>query len=151
MPPHPHSTRRRIPSPARRGQATVEIALVMLAVLLCLAGLLVVHRIVDARLQVETLARETARVMGEAGSYDEALAAGEARFRAVAAGLTLDPARLTVRPEAEPAFGRDGLVGATVTYRVPLGGLPSFGLGEPTVSADARQPVQRFGSRPPAP
>src|SRR5688500_19050117 len=72
------------------GQASVEVALVLPALVLCLAGLLALHRIIDARLQVETLARETARVMGEAASYEGALAAGERRYRQVAAGLALD-------------------------------------------------------------
>ena len=74
----PHRiTGRRITAPARRGhaarpgQALVETALVLLTLVLCAAGVLTIHRIVDARLQVETLARETARVMGEAASYPD--------------------------------------------------------------------------------
>ena len=131
----------------RRGQALVETALVMMSLLLCLAGVLTVHHIVDARLQVETLARETARVMGEAASYEEALATCYLRSRAVAAGLTVDPARLTVVPAVGPAFARGSVVTVTVSYRLDLGRLPSFGLGDPAVTATARQPVQRFGSR----
>ena len=114
---------------------------------MCAAGVLTIHRIVDARLQVETLARETARVMGEAASYPEALAAGAARAEGVAAGLTLASDRLAIAPDADPAFPRGSVVTVTVSYRVDLGGLPSFGLGEPVVAATARQPVQRFGSR----
>ena len=66
----------------------------------------------------------------------------------MAAGLTLAPERLTVAPAADPAFPRGSVVAVTVSYRVDLGGLPSFGLGEPVVAATARQPVQRFGTPP---
>ena len=139
----------RRPHGTHAGQALVETALVLTSLLLCLAGVLTIHRLIDARLQVETLARETARVMGEARSSEAATAAGEARARAVAAGLTLAPDRLTVTPAADPAFGRGSVVAVTVSYRVDLGGLTPFGLGEPVVVATARQPVQRFGSRGP--
>ena len=146
----PHRrTSRRCPASGRAhaGQALVETALVLMSLLLCLAGVLTVHRIVDTRLQVETLARETARVMGEAASYEEALATGYVRSRAVAAGLTLDPARLVIVPAVDRAFARGSVVTVTVSYRLDLGRLPSFGLGDPAVTATARQPVQRFGSR----
>lgn len=150
-PPEPRRPVRRLPAwrraRGRAGQASVETALLLPAVILCLVGFLVAHQLIDARLQVETLARETARVMGEAGSVDEALARGDRRFRQVAAGLTLAPERLTVTPEVEPGLPRGSLVVVTVTYQVALGGLlpanPAL-----TVSATARQPVQRFGSRP---
>jgi len=131
------------------GQAAVEVALVLPALVLCLAGLLAVHRIIDARLQVETVARETARVMGEAGSYEAALAAGERRFHQVAAGLALDPDRLGLALAADPAFARGSLARATVEYRVPLATLP-LGLGEPVVTATVVQPVQLYGARRPA-
>jgi hypothetical protein len=133
---------------ARPGQATVEVALVMVAIVACLTGLLVVHRVIDARLQAETLAREVARVMGEAGSYEQALAAGGRRLEEVAAGLSLERDRRGVAHAADPAFARGSVVSVTVSYQVPLGGLTPGGLGEPTVSATARQPVQLFGSRP---
>lgn len=135
-------------SQARAGQAAIETALLLPAIVLCLVGLLLAHRIIDARLQVETLARETARVMGEAGSVDEALARGDRRFQQVVAGLTLAPERLTVTPEVEPGLPRGSLVVVTVTYRLSPGGLLPAN-PELTVSATARQPVQRFGSRPP--
>lgn len=131
---------------ARAGQAFVETALVLTSLLLALFGLLAVHTIIDARLQVETLARETARVMGEAASYEQALAAGNGRFQAVAAGLTLEPARLSVTHAADPGFARGSLVSVTVTYRLPLAGLP-LDLGDQTITATARQPVQLYGSR----
>lgn len=130
------------------GQASVETALLLPAIVLCLVGFLAVHRIVDARLQVETLARETARVMGEAGSPEAALAAGDRRYQQVVAGLTLTPERLTVTPVLEPGLPRGSLVVVTVAYQVSLGGLLPTS-PELTVSATARQPVQRFGSRPP--
>ena len=63
----------------------------------------------------------------------------------MAAGLTLAPERLTVTPDFAPGLPRGSLVVVTVTYQVALGGLlpatPAL-----TVSATARQPVQRFGS-----
>ncbi|MCC6629016.1 MAG: pilus assembly protein [Chloroflexi bacterium] len=132
----------------RRGQASLEVALALPALVLCLAGLVAVHCVVDARLQAETLAREAARVMGEAPSYPAALAAGERRFREVAAGLALEPDRLDLTLEADPAFARGSVARATVSYRAPLARLP-FGLGEPTLIAVAAQPVQRYGSRRP--
>ena len=131
------------------GQASVEVALVLPALVLCLAGLLAVHRIIDARLQVETLARETARVMGESASYEGALAAGQWRFHQVAAGLALDSDRLGLALTADPAFARGSLARATVEYRVPLAALP-LGLGEPVVTATVVQPVQLYGARRPA-
>lgn len=131
----------------RAGQASVETALLLPAVILCLVGFLVAHQLIDARLQVETLARETARVMGEAGSEDEALARGDRRFRQVAAGLTLAHDRLTVTPELDPDLPRGSLVVVTVSYQLVVGGQSSAAPAL-TVSATARQPVQRFGSRP---
>jgi hypothetical protein len=128
------------------GQALTETALLIVLFLVPLYGVLVAHRLVDTHLQVATVAREAARVMAEAPSAEAALAAGTERTTAVLAGLTLRSERLTVRLDPGP-FSRAGLVSAEARYRVDLRGLPLFGLPDPIISHEVRQPVQVHASR----
>lgn len=130
----------------RAGQALTETALLISLFLMPVYGVLVAHRLVDAHLQVATVAREAARVMAEAPSAEAALAAGTDRTAAVLAGLTLRSERLTVRLDPGP-FTRTSLVSADVRYRVDLRGLPLFGLPDPVISHEIRQPVQVHASR----
>src|SRR5262245_47572834 len=104
------------PGRARAGQALVETALLILLFLVPLYGVVAVHRLVDAHLQVATIAREAARVMAEAPSAEAALAAGQDRAAAVAAGLTLRADRLAVTLDPGP-FDRSGVVSATARCR----------------------------------
>ena len=117
-----------------------------LFVLLIYGGLLF-HQIIDARQQIATLARETARVMAEAPSAEAAVAAGRARAAGVLVGLSLRPQRLTVQVDPGTFAREDGVVSATVHYRVDLLGIPLVGLGEPVISETARYRVQRYGNR----
>ena len=128
------------------GQALTETALLIGLFLLPLYGILVTHRLVDAHLQAATVAREAARVMAEAPSAEVALAAGRTRTLAVVIDLGLRPERLTVTLDPG-AFDRAGTVSATVRYRVDLRGIPLFGLPDPVISNQVRQPVQMHASR----
>ena len=130
----------------RAGQALTETALLIGLFLLPLYGILVTHRLVDAHLQAATVAREAARVMAEAPSAEVALAAGRTRTLAVVIDLGLRPERLTVTLDPG-AFDRAGTVSATVHYRVDLRGIPLFGLPDPVISNQVRQPVQVHASR----
>ena len=134
------------PARARAGQALVETAMLIALFLVSFYGVLAVHRLVVARLQVATIAREAARVMAEAPSAEAALAAGQDRTAAVAVGLTLRPDRLTVTLDPGP-FDRTGVVRATARYRVDMRGLPLFGLPDPVVDDRAVQPIQVHASR----
>ncbi len=130
----------------RAGQALTETALLIGLFLLPLYGILVTHRLVDAHLQAATVAREAARVMAEAPSGEMALTAGRTRTLAVVIDLGLRPERLTVTLDLG-AFDRTGTVSATVHYRVDLRGIPLFGLPDPVISNQVRQPVQVHASR----
>lgn len=131
---------------ARAGMALTETALLISLFLIPIYGILVIHRLFDAHLQIATVAREAARVMAEAPSAEVAVAAGQARTVAVTAGLSLKPERLVVTLAPGP-FDRAGLVTATANYRAELRGIPLFGLPDPTIATTVRQPIQVYGSR----
>jgi Flp pilus assembly protein TadG len=97
-----------------RGQATVELALVLPVVIMLLLAVVQVALVARAQVLVAGAARDAARAAAVAGDPDAAR-------RAALDGSGLDPARLTVEVEIG-----DDVVRATVRYRddtsVPLVG-----------------------------
>src|SRR3712207_6789341 len=79
---------------ARPGTALTEAVLMAGLFVHLIYGGLLFHQIIDARQQIATLARETARVMAEAPSAETAVAAGRSRAGAVLVGRSLHPQRL---------------------------------------------------------
>ncbi|HEY3141208.1 MAG TPA: TadE family type IV pilus minor pilin [Acidimicrobiales bacterium] len=120
---------------ADRGQATVELALVLPLIVVLLMALVQAGLLVRDEILVTHAAREGAR----AAAVDENPEAAEQAARAAAA---LDPAALTVTVK-----GRDGpgsRVTVHVTYRRPAR-LPLLGraLGNVTLQASATMRVER--------
>lgn len=93
-----------------RGQATVELALLLPVVLAMALGVVQVGLVVHAQIRTTHAAREAARVV--AVTHDIGAAVDAA---AQAGGL--DPARLEVRVEGAVTTG--GTVTITVRYRAP--------------------------------
>ena len=126
-----------------RGQATLEVALLVPVLLLLLLGLLGVTRVAQARLGVAAAAREAARTAVRQVSIE----AGEQRGREVAAGYGLDAGALVLvvgSDVARPGGFPGDIVAATATYRVTFGDLPLLQWGAVTVAASSRERVDRY-------
>lgn len=93
---------------ANRGQATVEMALVLPLLIWLLVGLVDVARMANAYLIVQHASREAVR-LGITGASDSAVAQ-----RALMASQTLDPTRLTI--SVSPAAPRN--TGSDITVRI---------------------------------
>lgn len=104
-----------------RGQATVEFALILPLLVLCLVGIIWVGQLMTTQVQVEHAAREGAR------------AAAVAPERASSVALA---AVQTSMPEAQ-AVTRIGSVYVTVEVRVEAPGVPLLGIGSRVLVADA--------------
>lgn len=94
--------------PNSRGQATVEMALVLPVLLLVLLGIVEFGRLLHAQLQLQHAAREGVR-LGITGAPD-----ADIEQRVLDAAPTLDPARLSVLI-APPADQRQRGASLTVT------------------------------------
>ncbi len=104
-----------------RGQATLEFALVLPLLVLCIAGVIWVGQVMTMQVRLENAAREGAR----AAAVEPASAASRARE---AASQVLDD--VDVRTSLGAQF-----VEVTVTVEVP--GVPLIGVGKRTLDADA--------------
>lgn len=107
---------------ADRGQATVEFALVLPLLVVCIAGLVWVGNIVMLQIRLEHAAREGAR----------------------AAAVEPDSASSAATSAVRRSLGDDGAVGVTidgdyVVVRVSteVAGVPIIGIGGRTLSAEA--------------
>jgi hypothetical protein len=120
--------------PAERGQATVELVLVLPVVAVLALALVQVGLVVRAQVLVTHASREGAR----AAAVDDA---PDAARRAIEAGAPLDPARLEV--DVRGRGGPGSRVAVAVRYRfatdVPLVGLL---IRDPVLSADATMRVE---------
>ncbi|MDH3752989.1 MAG: pilus assembly protein [Acidimicrobiia bacterium] len=94
----------------QRGQATVELALLLPLVLLLTLSVVQVGLVVHAQVRTTHAAREAARVV--AVTHDPAAAE-----QAAIAAAGLDPARVEV--EVEGAIVTGGMVTVRVRYRAP--------------------------------
>lgn len=109
-----------------RGQALVELALVLPILLLLATAVVGVGRVIQAQMGVSGAAREAARTAVLADTPTGAINRGLDRGQQVAAGyhLTNGSLGLSVDPGS---FSRGGSVVATARYQVTLGDLPLLG------------------------
>lgn len=131
-----------------RGSASVELVLIAPALLLLLAVVVGAGRVVSTKSAVLSAAREAARAAAAAPDAETAASVARMRANEVAAGLGLDPGRMTVSPESG-SFARGAPYAVRVSYRVTLADLPAFGLlpGSFTVTARHAELTDRYKSR----
>lgn len=131
-----------------RGSAAIEAVLVAPVILALVALLVGGARMTSAQAAIASVAREAGRVAVTATTPEEAVAWGQLRARAVAAGYRLDPSRLRVSV-LPGAFARGGDVSVEVTYSVTLSDLPSLGLvpGSASLTATHVEPIDTHISR----
>ena len=110
----------------QRGQALVELALVLPILLLLATAVVGVGRVIQAQMGVSGVAREAARTAVRADTPTDAINRGLIRGQQVADGyhLTNGSLGLSVDPGS---FSRGGSVVATARYQVTLGDLPLLG------------------------
>jgi hypothetical protein len=132
----------------QRGSAAIEAVLVAPVVLVLVALLIGGGRVTSAQAALAAVAREAGRVAVTAPTPEQAVAWGQERARAVAAGYRLDATRLrvSIRPGA---FERGGDVFIAVSYSVGLADLPSLGLvpGSASLRATHVEPIDAHISR----
>jgi hypothetical protein len=131
---------------SERGQALVELALVVPLLLLLALGVLGLSRVLHARMGVVGVAREAARAAALASSPTQAVELGTARGReaALGYGLTNGSFRLGVDPGS---LERGGWVRAEARYEAVLADLPLFGLERVALAARHDERVERWRSR----
>lgn len=95
----------------RKGQATVEMAVVLPILLMLLLGLVDVARMANAYLTVQHAAREAVRV-GTTGASDSEVTQ---RARDSTVGLEADRVTISVSPSGSRTSGGD--ITVTITYR----------------------------------
>ena len=129
-----------------RGQALVEVALVVPLLLVLAFGVVGVGRVVHAQMGVAGVAREAARAGALADTAAEALALGSARGRDVAAGYQLSNGsfQLAVDPGS---FARGGQVRAVARYEVALDDLPLLGWARVPLTSTHVERIELYRSR----
>ncbi|WP_405218039.1 TadE/TadG family type IV pilus assembly protein [Agrococcus sp. Ld7] len=139
------------------GSASLEFLTVGVLLIVPLVYLvLTLGQIQHAVLGVEGGARHAARVIAQAGTHDEGLAAADRAIRVAMAdaGVAHDAVSVSIscEPHADACATRSGSVTVLIATSVPLPMAPTglelgAGLGVP-VSAQAVQPVSAFGGVP---
>ena len=129
-----------------RGQALIEVALVIPVLLLLAFGVVGAGRLVHAQMGVAGVVREAARAGALADTAAEARARGEARGQDVARGYRLDNGsfQLTVDPGG---FARGGQVRVAARYEVALEDLPLLGWARIPVQSTHVERVEMYRSR----
>jgi len=135
---------------SERGTAAVELALLAPVLVVLVAVVAAAGRMVETKSAILSVAREAARAASEASNAAAAHDAALATAEEVAAGLGLDPARLSVSQDPG-GFGRGEPYEVTVSYQVPLGDLPGLGLlpGSFVLGAEHAELIQTYKSRSP--
>jgi Flp pilus assembly protein TadG len=133
---------------SERGTAAVEMALLAPVLIVLVAAVVAAGRIVETKSALLAVARESARAASEATDGAEAASAASSTARRVAAGLGLDPSRVTLS-QGSAGFGRGQPYRVAVTYEVRLDDLPGLGVipGSFTLGAEHSELIQRFKSR----
>ena len=135
---------------SERGTAAIELALLAPVLVVLVAVVAAAGRMVETKSAILSVAREAARAASEApnaaAAHDAALATAEE----VAAGLGLDPARVSVTHDPG-GFGRGEPYEVSVSYQVLLGDLPGLGLlpGSLVLGAEHVELIQTYKSRSP--
>jgi len=132
-----------------RGQALVEVALVIPVLLLLAFGMVAVGRVTDAQMGVSAGAREAARAAALANNPGEAASQGVTRGQEVAAGYHLGDGSLQLAVNAGN-FTRGGTVQASARYTVSLGDLPLLGWAHITVGSTDLERIDLYRSFWPA-
>ena len=137
--------------PARRrarardgGSAAAELVLVTPLLIVVLLLIVAAGRLVDARLQVDSAARQAARAASIARDPAAAVSQADATARAALASehITCDP--LTVSPDTA-AFRPGGQVTVQVTCTVSLAGLALLHVpGSQTLTAQFTSPIDVY-------
>lgn len=133
-----------------RGAALVETAVVLPVLLVLVFGIVMVGRVVQAQVAVQSVVREAGRTAALAPSADAGLTDGAARALAVAAGHGLSTEALEVGIDVG-TFARGGVVEVEASYPVTLADLPLLGRVSVTVSGSHTQRIDVYRSRAAAP
>ncbi len=133
------------PSTNERGQALVEVALVIPILLLLAFGVVAVGRVTDAQMGVSAVAREAARAAALANDPVEAASQGVTQGQEVAAGYHLGDGSLQLAVNAGN-FTRGGTVQASARYTVSLGDLPLLGWAHITVGSTHLERIDLYRS-----
>jgi len=128
-----------------RGQALVEVALVIPILLLLAFGVVAVGRVTDAQMGVSAVAREAARAAALANNPGEAASRGVTQGQEVAAGYHLGDGSLQLAVNAG-SFTRGGTVQASAHYTVSLGDLPLLGWAHITVGSTHLERIDLYRS-----
>jgi Flp pilus assembly protein TadG len=129
---------------AQRGQALVELALVLPVLLFLAFAIVSVGRVMQARLGVSAVAREAARAGAQAGTRTAVLA-GYERGQVVAQGYGLTNGTLQLSVSAGHA-APGGTVSSTASYEVRFTDLPLLGWAHLRVSSEAREAIDLYRS-----
>jgi len=138
-----------LPSKNERGQALVEVALVIPILLLLAFGVVAVGRVTDAQMGVSAVAREAARAAALANGPGEAASQGVTQGQEVAAGYHLGDGSLQLAVNAGN-FTRGGTVQVSARYTVSLGDLPLLGWAHITVGSTDLERIDLYRSFWPA-
>jgi len=128
------------------GQALVEAALILPALLLVVFGVVMAGRITHAKVAVQAAAREASRSLATAASEEQGLTDANERGRTVAQGFGLGGEHLTLEVSSN-GFARGGSATAKVSYRVLLVDLPLLKVADVTVSSSHLERIDVYRSR----
>ncbi len=132
-------------SRCERGQALVELALVIPILLLLAFGVIGAGRVTEAQMGVSAVAREAARAAALANDPGDAASQGMARGQQVASGYNLANGSLQLVVNAG-GFTRGGTVQAVAHYTVSLADLPLLGWAHITVGSSHLERVDLYRS-----
>jgi Flp pilus assembly protein TadG len=126
-----------------RGQASLELALLIPIGLILVFAVLGVARITTAAISLSAVVRESARAGAQANTAADAWQRAYSRGRLVASegGLSSDNLDLVVDTSA---FRPAGQVRATARYTVSLVDVPFLGLGQLQLSRGHAEPVGNY-------
>jgi len=134
-----------LPSVNERGQALVEVTLVIPILLLLAFGVVAVGRVTDAQMGVSAVAREASRAAALANGPGAAASQGMTQGQKVAAGYHLGDGSLQLAVNAGN-FVRGGTVQASARYTVSLGDLPLLGWAHITVGSTHLERIDLYRS-----
>jgi hypothetical protein len=128
-----------------RAQATIELVLLLPALLLGLFVIIGTGLAARADAEVAAVAVEAARAGALVPSASQVEPAARERAQLLAESYQLDKGRLRVLVDPSE-FRRGGQVRVRVQYDLPLNGIPLVGWGTLPLEHDAIEPVDAFRS-----
>jgi TadE-like protein len=128
-----------------RGQAIVELALVVPVLLVLAFGVVGVGRVIQAQMGVSAVAREAARAAALANSPAQAAGDGMTQGREVATGYSLSNGSLQLEVDGG-SLERGSTVAASAHYTVDLSDLPLLGWAHITVGSTHQERVDLYRS-----